>query len=288
MALRYRRTQQSKANVHVDQIVPLQKNTVYEVSAFVRWEGNLRPILAVARMDWKPLGLAVCQGGQQWTEVRLAFNSFENEQVRLEWFPGAEGKLYTSAPGSSYLDDVCLKAMPEVPESLRLAFQVIRPKSADEIAPAQRSAGPVGKPKPLRPIICRDGSCGMKMAAKWPVGRQSANGPLVGIQWPPQAFGSPLTGRGPQADHRGEPGPTRIDGNPGHSGASAAGGLYRPRRQPGRHRVSRRARPSDRPVPAAGDLRLHNAGQRHEDVLPPRIRSWRAKAAASGCSTRRS
>jgi hypothetical protein len=155
--LAYRRTQRSKANVHVDQIVAVQKNTVYEVSAFVRWEGKLCPILAVARMDWKLLGLTVSQGGQQWSEVRLAFNSFENEQVRLEWFPGAEGKLYTSAPGSSYLDDVCLKAMQEVPESLRLAFQVIRPKSADEIAPAQRPAGPVGNPKPLRPIICQNG-----------------------------------------------------------------------------------------------------------------------------------
>ena len=38
-----------------------RKNTIYEVSAFVRWEGNLRPILAVARMDWKPLGMTVCQ-----------------------------------------------------------------------------------------------------------------------------------------------------------------------------------------------------------------------------------
>jgi hypothetical protein len=156
-ALCYRRTRQSKANVHVDQIVAVQKNTVYEVSAFVRWEGNLRPILSVARMDWKPLGVVVCQGGSQWAEVRLAFNSFDSQQVRLEWFPGAEGKLYTAAPGSSYLDDVCLKPMADVPESLRLAYQINRPKPDDEIPPRERSAGAVGRPKPLRPIVCRNG-----------------------------------------------------------------------------------------------------------------------------------
>ena len=155
-ALYYHRTQQSKANVHVDQIVAVQKNTIYEVSAFVRWEGNLRPILFVARMDWKPLALVVCQGGPQWTEVRLAFNSFENERVRLEWFPGAEGKLYTAAPGSSYLDDVCLTAMRRPPASLRLAFQAKQPKAGDEIAPP-RLAGLVGAAKPLRPIVCRNG-----------------------------------------------------------------------------------------------------------------------------------
>jgi hypothetical protein len=154
-ALYYRRTQQSKANVHVDQVVAVEKNTVYELSAFVRCEGNLHPILFVARMDWKPLGLVVCQAGPQWTEVRLAFNSFDNQRVRLEWFPGAEGKLYTAAPGSSYLDDVCLKAMRRVPESLRLAFQVNQPKPADEMLP--RSVGPVGSPRPLRPIVCRKG-----------------------------------------------------------------------------------------------------------------------------------
>jgi hypothetical protein len=155
--LRYHRTEQSKANVHVDQIVPVRKNTIYEVSAFFRGEGDLRPILALARMDWKPLGMAVVRIGPQWTEIRLAFDSFENDRVRLEWFPGAEGKLYTAAPGSSCIDDVCLRAMPNPPQSLRRAFEVTQPKAADEIAPAQRIAGPVGTARPLRPIVCRDG-----------------------------------------------------------------------------------------------------------------------------------
>jgi hypothetical protein len=155
--LRYHRSGQSKANVHVDQIVPVRKNTIYQLSAFVRWEGDLHPILAVARMDWKQLSVAVCQGGSRWAEVRLAFDSFDSDRVRVEWFPGAEGKPYTALPGTSCLDDVSLQAIPNPPESLRLAFQVVRPKGADEVPPAERRVGPVGRPSPLRPIECHEG-----------------------------------------------------------------------------------------------------------------------------------
>jgi hypothetical protein len=155
--LRYQRTQQSKASVHVDQLVPVKKNTIYELSAFVRWEGKLHPILSVTRMDWKPLTVTVCQAGSQWTEVRLVFNSFENERVRLEWYPGAEGKLYTAAAGISDLDDVCLRVMPNPSEKLRQAFELSRPKAAEEMPPAQRLVGPPARPTPLRPIVCREG-----------------------------------------------------------------------------------------------------------------------------------
>jgi hypothetical protein len=77
--------------------------------------------------------------------------------VRLEWFPGAEGKLYTAGPGTSDLDDVCFRAMPSPPDTLRRAFEVLRPKAGDETTAAQRSAGPPARPKPLRPIVCRNG-----------------------------------------------------------------------------------------------------------------------------------
>ncbi len=175
--LRYHRTVNSKANVHADQTVPVHKNTIYEVSAFVRWEGNLRPILAVARMDWKTLGLVVCEGGKDWTEVRFAFNSYDNERVRLEWFAGATGELYTAAPGTSWLDDVSLRAIARPPESLRTAFDVARPKPDREIPVARRRGGAVGNPKPLRPIICRDGVLRYKdggEVALWGVNVQTA------------------------------------------------------------------------------------------------------------------
>ena len=155
--LRYHRTGGAKANVHADQTVPVRTNTIYEVSAFVRWAGNLRPILAVTRMDWKTLGMVVCQGGKEWTEVRFLFNSYGNAQVRLEWFGGATGALYTSAPGTSVLDDVSLHAVADPPESLRMAFAVVQPQVDREIPPAQRRGGPLGAPQPLRPIVCRDG-----------------------------------------------------------------------------------------------------------------------------------
>ena len=175
--LRYHRTADTKANVHADQTVPVRKNTIYEVSAFVRWEGKLRPILAVTRMNWKPLGLIVCEGGKEWTEVRFAFNSYDNEQVRLEWFAGATGELYTSAPGTSYLDDVSVSVMPRPPSSLRTAFAVARPKSDRELPAARRRGGVIGNPKPLRPIVCRDGVLRYKdggEVALWGVNVQTA------------------------------------------------------------------------------------------------------------------
>ena len=157
--LRYHRTQAAKANVHVDQIVPVEKNTIYEVSAWVRGEGDpkLRPVLAVMRMDWKPLCVTVCESGSTWSEVRVTFNSFDNERVRLEWFPGAEGRLYTALPGASCLDDVSLRAVANPPEDLRRAFEVTRPKAAEEMSLAQGSTGPIGDPCPLRSIVCRKG-----------------------------------------------------------------------------------------------------------------------------------
>ena len=77
----------SKANVHVDQIVSVQKNTFMKS----------RPLSAGKETCTHPgrgangleaAGHRRLPGGPQWAEVRLAFNSFENEQVRLEWFPG--------------------------------------------------------------------------------------------------------------------------------------------------------------------------------------------------------
>ncbi len=175
--LRYHRTGDSKANVHADQTVPVRKNTIYEVSAFVRWEGKLWPILAVARMDWKPLGMIVCEDGGQWTEVRFAFNSYDNEQVRLEWFAGATGELYTSAPGTSYLDDVNLRVVADPPDYLRTAFEVSRPKADGKLSLTRGIYGAVGTPKPLRPIICRDGVLHYKdggEVALWGVNMQTA------------------------------------------------------------------------------------------------------------------
>lgn len=155
--LRYHRTESSDANVHVDQIVPVKKHTIYEVSAWYRCEGDLRPVLAVARMDWKMLGTVVCAQNDSWTEVRLVFSSLDNEQVRLEWFPGAQGKLYTTKPGTSFLDDVRVRPMVAPPKALRHAFGFLDFKADDEIPVSQRRAGTVGNPLPLRPIVHRNG-----------------------------------------------------------------------------------------------------------------------------------
>ena len=100
-AVRYTRTSAGSHNVHFDQVVPVAPNTLYEVRAWVRGDGVLKPLLSVAAPDWRPLAVVGAPTGVDWCELRLAFNSLDHEWVRLEWFPGATGQLYTGVAGSS-------------------------------------------------------------------------------------------------------------------------------------------------------------------------------------------
>ena len=107
--LKYHNTDAGSHNIHVDQLVPVEPNTVYDVRARVRGDGNLEPLIAVQTKDWANLVIASCGGGTDWSEIRLCFHSFDNDVVRLEWFPGAQGKLYTGVAGTSWLDNVTLR-----------------------------------------------------------------------------------------------------------------------------------------------------------------------------------
>jgi len=155
--VQYAKTQPAEENVHLDQIVPVAPDTIYEVSAWIRGTPGLKPLLTVTNMRWKPLALAVTTADSQWQQVRLAFHSFDNQQVRLEWFPGATGKLYSTEPGASALDDVVVRRLPNPPPTLRQAFELRRPKSDAEIDRAAVRPGKVGAALPIRPITCRNG-----------------------------------------------------------------------------------------------------------------------------------
>ena len=155
--VRYRKTEAGNQNIHLDQVVPVARNTVYEVSAWMRSEGSHRPLLAVLTMGWGPLAQTVCEGGPESRHVRLLFHSYENDQVRLEWFPGAEGRLYTGVAGTSWLDDVSLRPLDPVPPAVRQALEVARPRAGNEVDTTRIRPTPVGRPRGIRPISCRDG-----------------------------------------------------------------------------------------------------------------------------------
>ncbi len=155
--VRYTRTSPGSHNIHLDQVVPVTPDTLYEVRAWFRGDTALHPVLSVATIDWRQLALVSAAATPDWRQLRLVFNSYASRQVRVEWFPGATGKLYTGVAGSSDLDDVSLTALAAPSEALRQAFDLGRPRPGDELVPDPTRSGPVGDALPLRRIVCRDG-----------------------------------------------------------------------------------------------------------------------------------
>ncbi|MEN6347430.1 MAG: carbohydrate binding domain-containing protein [Armatimonadia bacterium] len=157
-AVRFQRTTPGSDNAHLDQILTVQPGTVYQVSAWVRSDGHLQPLFAVMTMDWRPLVTVIAPTSKEWSQIRFSFNTYDSKQVRLEWFGGAEGKLYTGAPGTTYLDNVSVVPVASPPEALLRAFDLLRPKTGEEIAPKTMGVQPVGRHQAPRPISCRKGA----------------------------------------------------------------------------------------------------------------------------------
>jgi hypothetical protein len=166
-AARYTRTTAGSDNFHLDQICPVESNATYEVSAWVRADGRLNPMLAAMTMKWKVLAAVPCNAGTNWTRVSFVFNSSENRQMRFEWFPGSKGKLYEGFAGTSWLDDVSVTRLTSVPPKLQRALDLTRSRKGEDIDPARVVRFPVTRqpladtqpriPPALKPITCRDG-----------------------------------------------------------------------------------------------------------------------------------
>lgn len=155
--LKYHNTEAESHNIHVDQLLAIVPNTIYEVRARVRGDGKLEPLIVVQTEDWTNLATVSCGKSTEWTELRLVFQSFANDAIRCEWFPGAEGKLYTGVAGTSWLDDVSIRPVADPSPDLLKAFELQRPPRNEEIDLPRVSPGVVGDPLPLRRITARDG-----------------------------------------------------------------------------------------------------------------------------------
>lgn len=155
---RYSRTTAGSDNAHLDQIVAVEPDATYEVAVWVRAEGRLNPVLAVMTLDWKPLAAVASNAGTNWTRVTFLFNSADHDRVRFEWFPGAQGKPYQGFAGTSWLDEVTVTRLKQVPPALQRALALVRAPRRDEIDLAAVRTGMIGQPAPLRPISCRNGA----------------------------------------------------------------------------------------------------------------------------------
>ncbi len=156
--VQYLRTTAGSDNTHLDQIVATRPGTVYELRAWTRSDGHLRPVIAVATMQWQQLAFQSADPSTQWTEVRFAFRTGDDDaQVRFQWFAGADGRLYQGLAGSSWLDDVSIREITDPPKELLRAFDLGDPKTDQEVQVTAGKGGRIGAPLPLRPILCRDG-----------------------------------------------------------------------------------------------------------------------------------
>ena len=157
---RYSRTTAGSDNTHLDQIIAVESNTTYEVSAWLRADGKLNPVLSVMAMNWRTLAAVPSSAGTNWTHVTFIFNSSDNSRVRFEWFPGAQGKLYDSFAGTSWLDDVSVTRLERVPPALQRALDLTRSRRNEErdvggkISNIIKTSDPLGRDgSPSRPPI---------------------------------------------------------------------------------------------------------------------------------------
>lgn len=155
--VRYTRASSESRNIHVDQLIEVEPNSIYEVRAWVRSDGRLNPVLAIQTRKWATLAGITTGTSSAWTEVHLAFHSCTHKRVRIEWFPGATGRIHTGVAGTSFLDDVSVTRLQTAPAPLLEAFEISRSRKDDERDLGAIRTAPVGDRLPLRQIVCRDG-----------------------------------------------------------------------------------------------------------------------------------
>jgi len=106
----YRKREGASRNNHFDYVVKVQAKTLYTLAAWVRSDGELKPLLSVEGLDWRPVAGVKSSGAREWHRVVVTFDSAERTELRVIWYGGSKGKRYEGHPGQSWLDDVELRA----------------------------------------------------------------------------------------------------------------------------------------------------------------------------------
>ena len=141
--VKYEKPRGPSRNSHLDQIINVKPQTSYALSAWVKSDGRLTPLLSVEAMDWRPIAEARRKRSTEWHKVSLPFNSGKRSQVRLVWYGGSRGRRYQGYPGKSWLDEV--EVRPATAEEIRALEARTRtdttgwfefPIKWDDVAPA--------------------------------------------------------------------------------------------------------------------------------------------------------
>ena len=193
-AVRYTRTTVGSDNFHLDQFCAVESNATFEVSAWVRADGRLNPMLAVMTLKWRVLAAVPSNAGTNWTHVSFIFISDDSERVRFELFPGATGKLYEGGPGTSWLDEVSITKLENVPLALQRALDLTRSRKNERIETPEALGrdGSPNRPRTPRggvPTVTHIRNPPMRLLHHWafPVGYWQFISPPSHRRTPPKA-----------------------------------------------------------------------------------------------------
>lgn len=107
--IEYTKGTQESVNLHLHQAIRVEPETQYIVSAYVKSDGNLSPLLAAQNFTWGLIAIEDCGSSTEWKEVSFEFNSGENDKIRLSWFAGAKGEPYEGFAGTSRIANVSVR-----------------------------------------------------------------------------------------------------------------------------------------------------------------------------------
>lgn len=138
-ALRYEKRSEGEPNENsiYAQEVDVQPNAVYAAAIWTKAEGNLRPVLRIASMDWDTIAIAAAGPSREWQQIQTRFDSGSNRRIRFQIYGGSLGQIRQSAPGVSYFDEAVLgKATAAEAAALRAVRISVHPeKTLREIDP---------------------------------------------------------------------------------------------------------------------------------------------------------
>lgn len=109
-ALRYEKRSAGTPNENsiFAQEVAVQPDTIYVAAIWTKTEGQLRPVLRIATMNWDTLAFAAAGPSRDWQRIQIRFDSGPNQRIRFQIYGGSLGQIRQSEPGLSYFDEASL------------------------------------------------------------------------------------------------------------------------------------------------------------------------------------
>lgn len=114
--------------VHADQLVPVEKGTVYRLTASIQNDGTLlKPGVRIGGMDWSTIVYLESQRQGEWETLSDTFEAGSDGTVRLQLFGQGRGHAPAGQTGKALFRDISLVPVPrrELVGDLKMDFRVV-------------------------------------------------------------------------------------------------------------------------------------------------------------------